>query len=296
MKKEVKKGQLHSKNIHQGRYNLSLLSKKLDELKMYIIKNPKGEETIDFHNPKGVFTLNKALLKTYYNIDYYHIPKGFLSPPIPGRADYIHYLAERVNYQNKLNVLDIGTGANCIYPIIGINSYNWNFVGSDIDSISIENGKKLIEKNVSLKGKFKVKLQNNEQKIFEGIIEKNDRFFFTMCNPPFHKSLKEAIDANKRKNSNLSKGKNKEENLNFGGQKSELWCQGGEFRFLKDMIIESKKYKKNVVWFTSLVSNKDNIRGLRKILTKVGAKKVEEIEMSQGQKISRILLWSFVEK
>ncbi len=294
--KEIKKGKLHKKNIHQGRYDLKLLSKKSNELREYIIANPRGEETIDFHNPKAVFALNKALLKAYYNIGYYDIPEGFLCPPIPGRADYIHYLAEKVDYKNKLSVLDIGTGANCIYPIIGINTYKWSFLGTDIDPKSINNGNKLIEKNKVLKGKFQVKLQKNKENIFRGIIGETDKFYYTMCNPPFHKSLHDAIEANKRKNTNLSKGKNKDENLNFGGQKAELWCKGGELAFIDKMINESKEFRDNVVWFTTLVSNKENLVSLKETLSKVGAKRVEVIEMSQGQKISRILLWSFMEK
>lgn len=296
IKKAIKKGRLHKKNIHQGRYDLKLLSKKSNELREYIITNPRGEETIDFHNPKAVFALNKALLKTYYNIAYYDIPEGFLCPPIPGRADYIHYLAEKVDYKNKLSVLDIGTGANCIYPIIGINTYKWSFLGTDIDPKSINNGNKLIEKNNVLKGRFQVKLQKNKANIFRGIIGETDKFYYTMCNPPFHKSLHDAIEANKRKNTNLSKGKNKDENLNFGGQKAELWCKGGELAFIDKMINESKEFRDNVVWFTTLVSNKENLVSLKETLSKVGAKRVEVIEMSQGQKISRILLWSFMEK
>ncbi len=294
--KEIKKGKLHKKNIHQGRYDLKLLSKKSNELREYIIANPRGEETIDFHNPKAVFALNKALLKAYYNISYYDIPEGFLCPPIPGRADYIHYLAEKADYKNKLSVLDIGTGANCIYPIIGINTYKWSFLGTDIDPKSINNGNKLIEKNNVLKGRFQVKLQKNKENIFRGIIGETDKFYYTMCNPPFHKSLHDAIEANKRKNTNLSKGKNKDENLNFGGQKAELWCKGGELAFIDKMINESKEFRDNVVWFTTLVSNKENLVSLKETLSKVGAKRVEVIEMSQGQKISRILLWSFMEK
>jgi 23S rRNA (adenine1618-N6)-methyltransferase len=39
-------------------------------------------------------------------------------------------------------VLDIGTGASCIYPILGQTVYQWHFVASDIDPISINTAKK----------------------------------------------------------------------------------------------------------------------------------------------------------
>jgi len=294
LKNIKKKGELHPNNPHKGKYNFKLLIKNLPELKAYMKKNPRGEDTIDFSDNSAVVLLNKALLKTYYNIENWHIPKEFLCPPIPGRADYIHYIAQLLEgKKNDVKVLDIGTGANCIYPIIGSQSYNWNFVASDIDPKSIENAKKIVESNKNLKDKIFLKLQKNRNNIFEGIIEEEDKFDLTMCNPPFHASLEDAIRANKRKVNNLSKGnKNVRSGLNFGGQKAELWCPGGERLFLKKMAKESAKFSSQVTWFTSLVSNKDNIKPTQKLLDKLGAK-YRVLEMSQGQKVSRVLAWTF---
>jgi 23S rRNA (adenine1618-N6)-methyltransferase len=294
LKNTNKKGELHPNNPHKGKYDFEVLSKNIPQLKEYIRKNPRGEDTIDFSDNEAVILLNKALLKTFYNIDNWDIPKSFLVPPIPGRADYIHYIAELLEKKDNVKVLDIGTGANCIYPIIGSQSYGWNFLASDIDSKSIENAQKIIDANKNLKDKIILKLQKNRDNIFEGIIDKTDRFDLTMCNPPFHSSLEAAIKANERKVSNLNKG-NKEikKGFNFGGQKAELWCNGGELLFLKKMAKESVKFSSQVNWFTSLVSDKDNIKPLGKLLEKLGAKEVKVLEMSQGQKISRVLAWKF---
>ena len=294
MKSINKKGELHPNNPHKDKYDFGVLTKELPQLKKYVRKNPRGEDTIDFSDTEGVILLNKALLKTFYNIDNWDIPKGFLVPPIPGRADYIHYIAELLEEKDNITVLDIGTGANCIYPIIGSQSYGWNFIASDIDLKSIENAQNIIEKNDKLKNKIVLKHQKNRDNIFVGIIEKTDKFDLTMCNPPFHSSLEEAVKANERKVKNLGKdNKNIKKGLNFGGQKAELWCQGGELLFLKKMIKESAKYSSQVKWFTSLVSDKDNLKPLKKLLEKVEAKEIRILEMSQGQKISRVLAWRF---
>lgn len=293
MKKEVKKGELHPNNPHKGRYDFKVLVDKLPELKSFIIKNPIGEETIDFSDNQAVVCLNKALLKTYYNIDNWDIPAGFLCPPIPGRADYIHYIAELLTKKKNINVLDIGTGANCIYPIIGSQTFDWNYTASDIDPKSIENAQKIIDSNEKLKNKVKLKLQKDRNHIFVGVIEKNDKFDLTMCNPPFHSSLEDALKANQRKVNNLNKGnKNIQKGLNFGGQKAELWCPGGERLFLKKMAKESANFASQVYYFTSLISNKENIKPTIKVLEKLGAK-CKVLEMSQGQKISRVLTWTF---
>lgn len=296
MKKEIKKGELHPNNPHKGRYDFKILIEKLPELKSFIIKNPIGEDTIDFSDNQAVICLNKALIKTYYNIENWDIPAGFLCPPIPGRADYIHYIADLLTKKKNINVLDIGTGANCIYPIIGSQTFSWNYTASDIDPKSIENAQKIIDSNENLKNKVKLKLQKDRNHIFVGVIEKNDRFDLTMCNPPFHSSLEDALKANQRKVDNLNKGnKNIQKGLNFGGQKAELWCPGGERLFLKKMAKESAIFASQVYYFTSLISNKENVKPTIKVLEKLGAK-CQVLEMSQGQKISRVLAWTFNQK
>lgn len=113
--------------------------------------------------------MNKALLKQYYGINHWDIPKGYLCPPIPGRADYIHHIANVLGESNGgkiptgsgIKVLDIGVGANCIYPIIGVKEYGWNFIGSEIDSIAVDSAKSLIDLNPELKGRIEIRLQNN---------------------------------------------------------------------------------------------------------------------------------------
>jgi 23S rRNA (adenine1618-N6)-methyltransferase len=296
LKNKNNKG-FHPKNLHSGRYNFEILIKNSGELKKYIKKNPSGEDTIDFGDQNAVLELNKALLKYYYGIKYWDIPSGFLCPPIPGRADYIHHIANLLPKNKKnIKVLDIGTGANCIYPLIGNRSYGWKFIGADIDPISVENAKKIIEKN-NLEDEIIIKLQSDKNNFFKGIID-DDYVDITMCNPPFHASLKEAVAANKRKRDNLNKTRTSklDEKLNFGGQKSELWCKGGEILFLKKMARESLIYSNNVGYFTSLISKVENVKPMEKILKKLGASEIKIIEMSHGNKISRIIIWSFDKK
>jgi 23S rRNA (adenine1618-N6)-methyltransferase len=118
-----------------------------------------------------------------------------------------------------------------------------------------------------------------------------DRFSFTICNPPFHSSATTAAKANSRKVSQL---KSSEKQLNFGGQNSELWYNGGEIGFITQMIYESVKYPLQCFWFTTLVSKKDNLKTIYRTLNKVGAITIKTFEMSQGQKRSRFVAWTFL--
>src|SRR5690606_13362208 len=124
---------------------------------------------------------------------FWDIPNQNLVPPIPGRADYIHYLADllKVDDSQKPTVLDIGTGASLVYPLIGSSVYNWNFVATDIEPKSIEVAQEIIDKNPHLTSKITLRVQSDHKKILLGIINKEDYFDTVMCNPPFFKSKKE---------------------------------------------------------------------------------------------------------
>ena len=283
---------------------MEVLCKACPELRSYLKSNPKDETTIDFSDSKAVLYLNKALLAHYYQTPNWQIPEGYLCPPIPGRADYIHYIADLLTSadQNEvptgknIRVLDVGTGANCIYPIIGSRSYGWKFVATDIDPVAVNVAKVIVQSNPQLEKLVELRLQKDPGAIFKGIINSTDRFDLTMCNPPFHASSAEATAANQRKQNNLNKGRvvGGHSPLNFGGQNGELWCAGGEIGFLTRMANESIEYASQVYYFTSLVSKGENIAPLKKLLSRLGAQKIDVIRMSQGQKVSRLLVWSFL--
>jgi 23S rRNA (adenine1618-N6)-methyltransferase len=307
-KAEPTKTQLHPRNKHKGRYDFNKLMEDTPELKKYIGTNKYGLETIDFFNSTAVKLLNQALLKMDYGIAHWDIPDGYLCPPIPGRADYIHHIADLLNKhpspsehpQGTVVALDVGTGSNCIYPILGHCEYKWKFVGSDIDPISVKSARAIAKSNNI---RAEIRLQEDVKEIFGGIINDTDYFDFTMCNPPFHSSAAEATSANKRKIRNLSKGKARnhkgeksdEVNVSFGGQHNELWCTGGELRFIKNMIAESTQYPDQVTWFTTLVSKQGNLGQIENDLKFTKAKKVKVIPMGQGNKNSRIVAWTFQE-
>ena len=293
---------LHPRNLHNNRYDFEALIKTNPDLQEFVKPNKYGDLSIDFANPQAVITLNKALLSHFYGIKNYTIPEGYLCPPIPGRADYIHHIADLLAISNNgvipkgntIKGLDVGIGANGIYAIIGASVYDWDFVGSDIEIESIKSVENIVNSNESLKGKIECKLQSNPQNIFTGIINKDDFYNFTLCNPPFHKSLKDAMDGNKRKIQNLTKQKITKNTLNFGGKNNELWCKGGEIAFITNMIKESLEFKNNVFWFTTLVSKKENLPLIYKKLEDIKVSEIKTIDMSQGQKITRVIAWSFL--
>lgn len=295
---------LHPRNKHNDRYDFDQLITVYPELKAFVALNKFGSVSIDFANPEAVKALNVALLKQFYGIDYWDIPKTNLCPPIPGRADYIHYIADVLTESNhhktptgkNVRVLDIGVGANCIYPIIGHQEYGWTFVGTELDKPAKATAEKIISNNPDLQDTVSIRLQENKRNIFKNIIQPGETFDITICNPPFHTSREAATQGSQRKLKNLGKAAEGKPVLNFSGQNNELWCEGGELAFITNMIYESVHFKSQCLWFSTLVSKNDHLKNFYTILKKVKAVQVKTVTMEQGNKVSRILLWTFLEE
>jgi 23S rRNA (adenine1618-N6)-methyltransferase len=286
----MNKSGLHPRNRFRERYNFPSLIAALPSLEPFVSTNAHGDLSLDYSDPEAVKSLNRALLKSAYRISDWDIPAGNLCPPIPGRSDYIHYLADLIGPEPRRQILDIGTGANCIYPILGVCEYGWKFVGSDIDPISVKWAQSLVSANRKLRGKIEIRLQNVQARCFAGIIKNGEYFEATMCNPPFHSSAEEAAAGTRRKLTNLGISKSA---LNFGGKNGELWCPGGELAFIRRLILESVAAPMSAGWFTTLVSKSAHVAPLQRILKRANAAEIRVIEMTQGQKKSRILAWRF---
>nr|WP_294860461.1 23S rRNA (adenine(1618)-N(6))-methyltransferase RlmF [uncultured Fluviicola sp.] len=303
-KKESASKRLHVRNRNRDRYDLNALLSSNPELKEYVKPNHFGDDSIDFSSPTAVKLLNKALLNHYYGIANWDFPNENLCPPIPGRADYLHRIADLLAENNfgviptgeNIICLDVGVGASCIYPIIGVVEFAWKFIGSDIDPKSIASAQNIVDANHALKNQITFRLQKNPAAVFKGIIGDSEQIDFTICNPPFHVSLEEAEKGTRRKIKNLSGKIVRTPELNFAGNSNELVCDGGEFQFIQNMISDSKIVAKNCYWFSTLVSKQSNLKGIYKSLEKNGATQIKTLPMGTGNKSSRIVAWTFFSK
>jgi len=298
----AEKKDLHPRNAHRSRYDFDALIQSCPGLRSFVSVNMYGNESVDFSDPQAVTMLNRALLMHFYGIAKWEIPSGYLCPPVPGRADYIHYIADLLAASNGgviprgqlVHILDIGTGANLIYPIIGTHEYGWRFTGTEIDPLAVQSAEKILLQNDSLKSQVGIRLQKSADDIFRGVVSADDLFDCTICNPPFHSSPAEAEAGTLRKLRNLGAEKKGKGVLNFGGKPNELWCSGGETAFVQRMIDQSREISRQCLWFSTLISKKENLAVVYKALKAAAAADVETIDMAQGQKISRIIAWTFM--
>lgn len=286
---------MHKNNKHSAGYDFEVLVANSPALETFVFQNNFGKVTIDFSDPKAIKALNTALLKLYYGIEYWEFTDQHLCPPIPGRVEYIHLVNDLLSASGvikDLTVLDLGTGATLIYPLLGHAEYGWRFIASEIDQQAIKNAQKIIDKN-TLGTAIELRFQKNPQDILTGILNPSEQISASMCNPPFYKSEAEALENTQRKLKGLGKDDAKLVR-NFSGTAKELWYPGGEKAFLHNYLYQSSLLKTNCIWYTSLVSKKEHVKSMQSSLKKLGATQIKVLDMSLGNKISRVVAWTFL--
>lgn len=293
----------HPRNRFEGRYDLQKLARVVPELQKMIVSTKSGF-TLDFSKPEAVEILNRALLKDAYGLKYWHIPKGFLCPPVPGRLDYVHTIADILATSNggrfprpqKIRILDIGTGSSLIYPLLINYEYGWTVVASDVSEASLVSARLNLDRNGIDKGRISIRKQDNPDNFFKNIIQLDEYFDFTMCNPPFYKDKEEADSANLRKNRNIHKEGGKDRVRNFQGTDIELIYPGGEKKFLSAMIRQSRMFGNQVLWFSSLVSSQGLMSAVKSEFSLVRVAHWNSVDLSHGNKKSRMVYWSFLNR
>ena len=290
---------MHSRNRFRAGYDFPRLISRSPALAEFVSAAPHGGPSINFADPQAVMALNQALLADAYNLSW-SVPLGALCPPIPGRSDYLHHLADLLSNDDEdaivrgraVRVIDIGAGANAIYPMIGAAEYGWSFVATETNQTAMRWARQVVRVNRAIAPLIEYRLQPNPLACFAGVTQAGERFDASMCNPPFHASAKDAAEGSTRKRQNLKIGKHAAD-LNFGGTARELWCPGGEVGFIERMIVESAARPELCRWFTTLVSHSEHVPRLRRSLKNANAVVIKTIDMAHGQKKSRILAWTF---
>ncbi|MDA3930605.1 MAG: RlmF-related methyltransferase [Prolixibacteraceae bacterium] len=255
----------HVRNRNREKYNLEALLTSNPELANHLKPNIKGEDSVDLSNPDAVKVLNQAILNHYYGITNWNFPKEYLSPSVPLRADYIHFMADLLCEHNFgkiptgdiITCYDIGIGASCILPLIGVVDYNWNFIGADIDEKVIESASNIVESNTALKGKITCKLQENPKDAFYGIIDRDEKIDVSICS---------------------------------------CFSSDEGTKFISNILRESKKFAQNFYWFSIVVSNKIMAKNICISLARFKPTQIKTIPIGSGTKANQIVAWTFLSK
>ncbi|EGU82174.1 hypothetical protein FOXB_07305 [Fusarium oxysporum f. sp. conglutinans Fo5176] len=250
----------------------------------------KKHKTDFFNDPECVMQLTKSLLKLDFGLKL-ELPDDRLCPPVLNRHNYLMWLKgllDSTSYEKqdrKIVGLDIGTGASCIYPLMGCTERDWDFIATDIDPKSLEYARK----NVALNG-LDSRIKVVERKPTDVLISLDDlnvnSISFTMSNPPFYKSEEELLES--------AKQKSRPPFTACTGAKVEMVTDGGEVEFVDRMLKESLALQERVQWYTSMFGF---LTSLIEFVDKLRDHKIDNYavtEFIQGSKTRRwAVAWSF---
>ena len=290
--------------------------------------------------------LTRGLLHWYFDLTLQHIPEKHLCPPVPNRFFYVHWIqthllpllskeSGRFDYDSDDSEgdtndgalalypygLDIGVGANCIYPMLNAKFFRYNMVGTDIDNDALKVAQANVEAN-HLQGKIKLfqvapsyaqqqassspsapesvggpvsralqtwqSSQRPEQR-------EQQRLQFVMTNPPFYDPQEEQTVMT---DARVGDGR-----ARTAMTVSEGTYPGGEVGFVTDMIADSLRQRNDVelngsllsspLWYSSMLGKKASLVKLQKLLTHtLGPGHVEVTDYGPGQYTRWFLAWT----
>ncbi|KAG2308017.1 hypothetical protein Bca4012_083025 [Brassica carinata] len=259
--------------------------------KPFVFFSGGSRPRIDWTDYNATRELTRVLLLHDHGLTWW-IPDGQLCPTVPNRSNYIHWINDLLSSQilpsscgGKVKGFDIGTGANCIYPLLGASLFGWSFIGSDITDVALEWAEKNVQSNPHISDLIEIRdskilpEEDDDIKVLVGVVKESETFDFCMCNPPFFETFEEA-------------GLNPK--TSCGGTPAEMVCVGGEQAFVTRIIQDSAVLKQRFRWYTSMLGKKANLKLLISKLWQVGVTVVKTTEFVQGQTSRWGLAWSFI--
>ncbi|KAK4171446.1 hypothetical protein QBC36DRAFT_295351 [Triangularia setosa] len=275
-------------------YDEELDFKKLAEKDVDFAAVLQEHGQLDFTDPKAVMQLTKTLLSLDFNLKL-ELPDDRLCPPVPNRHNYIRWLKELMDTSSyeppgrPICGLDIGTGASCIYPLLGTTQRpSWSFVATDIDKKSLQYARKNVVMN-DLEDRILLLERQPEDPLIplrDRDSKKVTRIDFTMMNPPFYESKDEMLYS--------AQSKARPPHSACTGAPVEMVCDGGEVAHVSRMLKESLVLKEEVQWYTSMLGKATSVETLVGKLKANGIDNYAITEFIQGNKTRRWALgWSF---
>ncbi|CAK9251603.1 unnamed protein product, partial [Sphagnum jensenii] len=284
---------MHPRNKYaENAPDFSLLASKYPAFRSFVSygAGANNRPRIDWTDFNATRELTRVLLDHDYGIKWW-IPDGQLCPTVTNRANYIHWIEDLLascpapwhqngEHEEVVCGIDIGTGANCIYPLLGTALHKWHFVATDITAVALSWAQKNIQSNPSVADLIEVRssLIEDAGAILVGVVKEGERFDFCMCNPPFFTSMAEA-NANPR--------------TACGGTEAEMVYPGGEEVFVARMIEDSATLKHKIHWYTTMIGRKLSLKVLTAKLWTLGVAAVRTTEFVQGHTSRWGLAWSF---
>uniref|UniRef100_A0A8C8DTF7 U6 small nuclear RNA (adenine-(43)-N(6))-methyltransferase n=1 Tax=Oryzias sinensis TaxID=183150 RepID=A0A8C8DTF7_9TELE len=279
---------MHPRNRYKDKPpDFAYLASKYPDFQQHVHTSLAGRPVVNFKEPEAVRALTCTLLKEDFGLTI-EIPLERLIPTVPLRLNYIHWVEDLIDGQKKpRRGIDIGTGASCIYPLLGATMNGWFFLATEVDDICFDYATKNVEQN-NLSDLVKVVKVPQKTLLMDALKEETEIVYdFCMCNPPFFANQLEAKGVNSRNSRRPPPS-----SVNTGGV-TEIMAEGGELEFVKRIIHDSLQLKKRLRWYSCMLGKKCSLAPLKEELRKQGVPKVTHTEFCQGRTMRWALAWSF---
>ncbi|XP_068022025.1 RNA N6-adenosine-methyltransferase METTL16 [Melanerpes formicivorus] len=283
---------MHARNRYKDKPpDFAYLAAKYPEFQQHLQTTLTGRVSLNFKDPEAVRALTCTLLKEDFGLTI-DIPVERLIPTVPLRLNYIHWVEDLIGHQEAdkrvlRRGIDIGTGASCIYPLLGATLNGWYFLATEVDDMCFNYAKKNVEQN-NLSDLIKVVKVPQKTLLMDALKEESGIVYdFCMCNPPFFANQLEAKGVNSR-----NPRRPPPSSVNTGGI-TEIMAEGGELEFVKRIIHDSLQLKKRLRWYSCMLGKKCSLAPLKEELRIQGVPKVTHTEFCQGRTMRWALAWSF---
>ncbi|XP_034557103.1 RNA N6-adenosine-methyltransferase mettl16 isoform X2 [Notolabrus celidotus] len=279
---------MHPRNRYKDKPpDFGYLASKYPDFQQHVHTSLAGRPVVNFKEPEAVRALTCTLLKEDFGLTI-QIPLERLIPTVPLRLNYIHWVEDLIDGQKQLRRgIDIGTGASCIYPLLGATMNGWYFLATEVDDICFDYATKNVEQN-NLSDLIRVVKVPQKTLLMDALKEETEIVYdFCMCNPPFFANQLEAKGVNSRNSRRPPPS-----SVNTGGV-TEIMAEGGELEFVKRIIHDSLQLKKRLRWYSCMLGKKCSLAPLKEELRKQGVPKVTHTEFCQGRTMRWALAWSF---
>ncbi|XP_017397114.1 RNA N6-adenosine-methyltransferase METTL16 isoform X1 [Cebus imitator] len=283
---------MHARNRYKDKPpDFAYLASKYPDFKQHVQINLNGRVSLNFKDPEAVRALTCTLLREDFGLSI-DIPLERLIPTVPLRLNYIHWVEDLIGHQDSdksslRRGIDIGTGASCIYPLLGATLNGWYFLATEVDDMCFNYAKKNVEQN-NLSDLIKVVKVPQKTLLMDALKEESEIIYdFCMCNPPFFANQLEAKGVNSR-----NPRRPPPSSVNTGGI-TEIMAEGGELEFVKRIIHDSLQLKKRLRWYSCMLGKKCSLAPLKEELRIQGVPKVTYTEFCQGRTMRWALAWSF---
>ena len=259
-------------------------------------------------------------------------------PAITNRVNYIHILEDLLTLSSPplsssgrdtpppppltADGLDIGTGANLIYPLLGAAIVGWTFVGVDITDTAIAWATRNRDNNPHLGDKIVLRqvtpgpFVSHASWRTDWPKDKNHHHHHHHHHHHREKVVGISTDNHTEKGGILTTGAVRageryafcmcnppffetedqccaNPRTNFQGTPAEMVCPGGEGSFVRRLVYDSLHLQHQIHWFSTLVGKKATLRSIRTELHRQGVPVVRTAELAQGKTSRWVLAWSF---